>query len=469
MIRSTIIRTVLAGCAIAFFGSPVIAQAADGMAELSLPHAKPGECYAKVEIPAEYKTETQQVVQKDAFEKIEIIPAKYETVTEKVLVKEGTEEFVSVDAVYENLKEVIEVSSAKQIWRTGSKSKSKAADPSRVAGAMALGIPGTAKAGECYVEYHQHGQYKTETKQITLKEASFKIEIIPAKYEVVEEQVLVKQASQKLKEIPPVYEKVSEKVMVAPAYTTWKKGRGLVERIDGTTGEIMCLIEVLAKYKTVTKRVLRTPATTEKIEIPAEYKVQKVRKLVSPPQENKIEIPAVYDTVGVDVKVSDAKTSWFLQGAGGDGDATGSKLCLVETKPKFETIVKRVMQSPARVEKLAIPAEYKNQQVLKLVSTAQEKRNKVPAQMQTVTKQIKITEPRMEWRSVLCETNMSTELNMKIQEALLKAGYDPGLIDGKIGMGTMRAADAYQVDKQLPRGGLTMKTLDHLGVKVSQR
>ena len=40
----------------------------------------------------------------------------------------------------------------------------------------------------------------------------------------------------------------------------------------------MCLVEVPATYKTVTKTVLKTPATTRKVETPAEYTT--VRKQV---------------------------------------------------------------------------------------------------------------------------------------------------------------------------------------------
>jgi len=468
MIRSTIIKTVLASFTLAFAVSPVIAEAAEEFSPLSLPNAKPGECYAKVMIPAVYKSETEQVVKKEAYEKIEIVPAKYETVTEKVMVKEASEKFAPVPAVYTDLKEVIETSPARKVWRTGSNHKASLAEPSLVAGAMALGLPNTAQVDQCFMEFHQPAQYKKETKQITLKEVSYKIDIVPAKYEVVKEKVLVKQASQKLKTIPPVYENVSEKVLVSAAYTTWKKGRGLVERIDGTTGEIMCLVEVPAVYKTVTKRMLRKPATTEKIEIPAEYKVQQVRKLVSPPMENKVQIPATYETVTLNVKVSDDKTSWLLKGTQGAGKATGDILCLHEIPPKKETVVKRVMQSPATVTKVKIPAEYKTQNVDKLVTPSQEKRIKVPAEMQTVSKQIKVTDSKMEWRSVLCETNMSQDLNMRIQKALQSGGYNPGPIDGKLGMQTMKAIDTYQIAKQLPRGGLTMKTLDHLGIRVSK-
>ena len=44
-------------------------------ASSALPNAKAGECYAKVIIPAEYKSESQTVTVKEASSKIEIIPS----------------------------------------------------------------------------------------------------------------------------------------------------------------------------------------------------------------------------------------------------------------------------------------------------------------------------------------------------------------------------------------------------------
>lgn len=81
---------------------------------------------------------------------------------------------------------------------------------------------------------------------------------------------------------PTVYENVTEKVLVRDGYTTWKKGRGPIERIDNATGEIMCLVEVPPEYKTVTKRVIKTPASVRQVEIPAEYKTVKRRLVVEP-------------------------------------------------------------------------------------------------------------------------------------------------------------------------------------------
>jgi len=69
--------------------------------------------------------------------------------------------------------------------------------------------------------------------------------------------------------------------MVEDAKTVWRKGRGAIEKIDNGTGDVMCLVEVPPVFKTVTKRVLKTPASTRATEIPAKYETIRVRKLVA--------------------------------------------------------------------------------------------------------------------------------------------------------------------------------------------
>ena len=47
-----------------------------------LPNAQPGECYAKVIIPAKFETTTEKILAKEASERLQIIPAKYGTASE---------------------------------------------------------------------------------------------------------------------------------------------------------------------------------------------------------------------------------------------------------------------------------------------------------------------------------------------------------------------------------------------------
>ena len=148
--------------------------------------------------------------------------------------------------------------------------------------------PPNAEPGKCYARVLTPAKYEVKTEKVLVKEPGERIEIIPAKYGWKTEKVLVKEASEKIVPVPPVYKTVTEKilvkpasekivpvpavyktvtekVLVKPAMTTWKKGRGLTERVDGNTGEIMCLVETPPVYKTITKKVLVKPATTKVI------------------------------------------------------------------------------------------------------------------------------------------------------------------------------------------------------------
>ena len=291
---------------------------ATGGNSLLPPNAKAGECYARVLIPATYKTITKDVIKRKASKKIEVIPATYKTVEESILVKE---------------------------------------------------------AGE-------------------------KIETIPAVYDWVEDQVLVKAESTKLVSHPAEYGTESEQVLVKEAYTTWKKGRGPIEKLDNGTGEIMCLVEVPAQYRTVTTRVVTKPAWTETIVIPAVYKTVKKKVMVKPPQ---------------------------------------------------------VIRTP-------IPAEYKTITVKKVATPPQENVIEIPAVYDTVVQQQKVTSAEMTWRPILCETNTTSDIILRIQKALDAAGYNPGTVDGVMGSATMSALSAYQRDNNLASGQLTMEALKKLGI-----
>jgi hypothetical protein len=78
-------------------------------------------------------------------------------------------------------------------------------------------------------------------------------------------RVTTREASERVETIPAKYEEVEEKVLVEEAHSVWQKGRGLIEKVDNTTGEIMCLVEVPASYKTVRKQVVVKPATVREL------------------------------------------------------------------------------------------------------------------------------------------------------------------------------------------------------------
>jgi len=291
------------------------------------------------------------------------------------------------------------------------------------AGGGALLPPG-AKPGECYTRIWQDPAYSTKTerklvseagerlevipakygkvtKRILVQEASTKLVTVPATYKTVTEQVLVQPARTKTVTVPPVYETVTERILDKPAHTTWKKGTGPIQRIDESTGEIMCLVEVPASYRTIKKQVLKTPATTRNQELPAVYKTVKKRIVATPATTKTVEIPAKYGTVTVTEETT-----------------------------------------PASTRRIPIPAKYAD-----------------------VTQTTLVSDGKMAWREILCDTNTTPQRIVQIQDSLRRAGFNPGPSDGSIGPSTVRAVNAFQRSKGLPvEKYLTVDTVRALGV-----
>lgn len=287
-------------------------------------------------------------------------------------------------------------------------------------------IPPNARAGECYVQVLVPAQYEEVPERVLVREASRRIETVPPQYEWVEERVVVREASERLEivpaeyqtlkervmtkpaaerliEVPAEYETVTEQVLVKPAHTVWKPGNGLLERVDHTTGEIVCLVEVPAEYKTVSRTVLRRAASTRKETIPAEFAEVERTVMVKPPTTRKIAIPAEYNTVRV-----------------------------------------QRMVAPAREVVIDIPAEYA-----------------------TVSRQVVRKPAATEWRRVLCETNVTPGLIIDLQNALQREGFYSGPADGILSPMVLDSMERYQRSRSLAVGGITMETLSALKVRAN--
>ncbi|MCV6614057.1 MAG: peptidoglycan-binding protein [Cellvibrionaceae bacterium] len=438
--------------------------------DLLPPGAKAGECYARVWVEPQYKSYTESYVAQEASHKVRIEPAQYEWQTESVLVREASEERIPVPAQYGFENETIQISDERRLWRTRLKPSSPEADAETLKAARAGGIDiDGAPVNSCYHEHYTQPEYGYEEEQVLISEASEKVVTTEAEYQTVEERVLVQEASTRIEQVPAVYETVSEKVLDKPAHTVWKKGTGPIQRIDAATGEIMCLVEVPATYKTIKRRVIKTPASTREIEVPAQYKTVKVRKKVRDGEEQRIEVPAEYRAVRKKVETKPGAYVWheIADKSMSKESRTGRQICLVEEPAKYKTVKRRVVTKPASVKVKTIPAEYKDVKVRKLVAKAREVREEIPEVTKTVTRQELVRKGQMEWRSILCETNMTTAVLRDIQNALKAKGYNPGKIDGVIGADTMEAVNKFQRDKELPVDRyLNMETLRALGIRV---
>jgi len=293
-------------------------------------------------------------------------------------------------------------------------------------------FPPNAKPGQCWSRVLTPARYVTNTERVLVKPATEDISILPAKYTTATERVLVKEATTKivpvaatyktvtervmvkpahthLKTVPAKYETISQRVLDKPAHTAWKRGAGfqssaLETRIDNGTGEIMCLVEVPATYKTLTKTVLKTPESVVEEQHDAEY----------------------------------------------------------------ETITRRVVDQPATTKTVVIPAEYKVVNVERLVTGEKELRKTIPAVYKDVTSSEKVSDEVLAWEEVLCEVNMDNQTVAQLQRSLKKAGSYAGPIDGVYGPMTERAANSYAKKYGLPTGSrlVSLKTVKHLGLNI---
>ncbi len=447
---------------------PAPAMRAAAGSDLLPPDAKTGECYARVWVPATYRDKPNEVLVRGESERVEIIPAKYSWGEESVLVSEASSRIETVPAVYAKETETVLVSPAVRTWKVSLAKNAAPASDEILAAAKAHGINlETAEPGMCFHEHFVPAKFSTEEQQVLVSEGDSKVGVNEAKYRWAEKKLLVQEASFRMEEVPATYRWEEEKILEKPAHTIWKKGTGPIQRIDESTGEIMCLVEVPATYKTIRRKVVDVPASTRRVEIPAEYKTVKVRELVEDASASSTEVPPVYKTVKIQKKIAEPSFVWHEvhNMEHPQTTRTGHKICLTEQAAKYKEISRRVVKTPASTRKVEIPAKYETVKVRKLVADAQEKRIKIPAEYKTVSTRELASEGHMEWRSILCDTNMTSARITQIQQALRTAGYNPGPIDGIVGASTMEAVNAFQRDKGLPVDKyLNLATLKALGV-----
>lgn len=215
------------------------------------PNPQPGECYARVVIPAQYKNVSETVQVAAPSSRIETTAAKYQWVEQRVVATEASTRLEVVPATYKTVTETIQVSDA---------------------GERLERVPAT---------------YKTVTKRIMVspertewKKGRGPIERIDS----ASGEIMC------LVTIPAQYRTVTERVVVTP--------------------ESVRTIAVPGETKTITRRVVDRPATTRTIEIPATYKTVKVRKLVTPASQRTIQIPGKTETVSKRVMVTPSSTEW---------------------------------------------------------------------------------------------------------------------------------------------------------------
>ena len=250
--------------------------------DLLPPSPNPGECYARVEIPAQFNEGSQQIMTEEGYSRLDVQQPQLASRQESILVKEASTRFrvkqptyrstteqVLIRPAYDKLSvsepqfstvtERIQSASPRLIWKRGNPRK-----------LMAQGykIHTTADAG-----YRGRG-YRSETQ--FLSSGGEKCGINCEIWCLVEE--------------PGEMVEYNRKVMTSP---------GQVERTA-----------VPAKYQTVYKQVVSDPGGVEEIPVPAEYKTVTVEDIIHPGGESSVNVPPKYSSVKTKSLVSPERFEW---------------------------------------------------------------------------------------------------------------------------------------------------------------
>jgi len=439
--------------------------------EVSLipPNAKPGECYARVVQPAVYENVKEKVMVKEASEEITIIPAVYGDIEEEIQVVPSTKKLTPIATKFKEVSEDIEIKSKLVTWKTSLKKKALPVSPHILNAVQASGLDvNVAQVGDCFKEYFTPRKFKTSNQEVLIRSEYNESQISNPEFEIIEKSIVVKPAGKEIIDVPAVYEDVEEKVLVEAAKTVWKKGQNPAQKVSGATGEIMCLVKIPAKYKTIKKRVLKSPATTKTVDIPEETKIMKVKKLLSDSKINKILKPALYETLEKTELESEAVFSWHNTKDELDKSLiySGHQICLTEESSKTKKVTKIAIEEPERIEEEVIAAVNEVVAFKILVEPAKEVKKPIEAEYKMMEKRKKVSDTHIEWQRILCQTNMTKGIIAKLQASLNDKGYTAGEPDGVLGAGTRKALNKFQKDSGLATGGITYETLNTLGITL---
>jgi hypothetical protein len=346
-------------------------------------------CYADVLIPAQFKSETESVVQIPETSRFEVVPPTYKTVTEQVMVRPEIRKQIPIPATYKTVTETVLV-----------QPDSEREEP----------IPAT---------------YKTVTEQVMVQSESTRLETTPATYKTVTEQVMVKPESKKITVVPAVYEEREESVVDRPAttrvVTTPPTFKTVSERVLAKP-EAVAYEPIDLPLRKVTEQKLLAEGNNQIVATSATFKTVSERVLVKEASTRLVAVPAVFETVTERVKVADAHQEWKRGRAwigqainvrplrsfaiGQDGKVEGIKvapgwdraadnrnldddvMCLVAVPERFETVQRRVLKTPATVREEVVPAQYAEVKRQVIDREASTQVTELPAQYQNVTRQV---------------------------------------------------------------------------------
>ena len=456
----------ISGFFCSLFAVDAAAQNRPEVAEI-LPPAKSGECYAKVSVPAKYRSEQVDVLLKEATEQYQITPARFESRTKRVLTREASSELKAIQPVLEKEQDNFLVSPASTRWVRGSIEGDTPLSEGEHSDLAAAGVVmDEVTVGSCLYEHYIEPIINLIPNRVLVSEATEKLSSPPAKYRSDTEEVLVKPAYKRLIEVPAVFTKKQDRVLVEAAHSIWQKGTGPIQKIDNQTGEIMCLVDIPAEYETIDVEVVSTEPQLTDVSEEAVYKTVQVQKLEEDATEQREPVAAEFKTMNREQEQTPGRYTWLTSRSSEDSEPTGRVVCHQATPAKQIAYERTVVKTAGRFEQETVEEVYEDITVTELIADAQSVKIPVAGASEKIERRIKVADSRFEWQPVLCETNTTGDVISRLQAALEEEGYSPGSVDGVLGGGTLKALESYQRKNMLAEGGVTIESLKSLGVEL---
>ena len=171
-------------------------------------------------------------------------------------------------------------------------------------------LPANAPVGSCFAHVIEPARTEAVTEQVLVKPAIERVEVVPARYETINETVLVEPATTKVVTIPARVEWIEDPIVLEPERTEWRRSAcSAPGAVANATGECACKILIPARYGTVPRRVA-VAATTKVVDVPARYETVQKTVMASPAHEVRVAVPAEYQVVTRQVEVAGAKDGW---------------------------------------------------------------------------------------------------------------------------------------------------------------
>lgn len=156
--------------------------------------------------------------------------------------------------------------------------------------------------------------------RVMVKDPRIAYHVSPPRYTTVFEQVLVEPERTVEVKIPAQYETWTETIEIAPAKTVWKRGTGLYGQktagsaaniTDSTgriSGEILCKVRIPAKKRSVRHSRLIAPARTETKTVQARYKTVSRQILKRPAFARRTPVSPEYASLPAEREVRAARS-----------------------------------------------------------------------------------------------------------------------------------------------------------------